>query len=245
MALGGALAGKVVIVTGAGSGVGRATALALAREDALPVLAGRSEEALAETARIIGNEGKPALAVPTDVTDEAGVAVLVDRALGAYGGIDGLVAAAGIGRFGPVEGYALADWRATLDTNLTGVFLCARGVLPHLRKRGGGGIVAIGSGAGKQGYATLAAYSASKFGLIGLMQSLAAEVGDDGIRCSVVNPGSILTPFGDRDVAEKEAAMAADPGRKYLLPEDVAAAVLWLLKQPARAWTQEMNLWPF
>jgi NAD(P)-dependent dehydrogenase (short-subunit alcohol dehydrogenase family) len=114
-----------------------------------------------------------------------------------------------------------------------------------MKRRGGGAIVAIGSGAGKQGYADLAAYSASKFGLIGLMQSLAAEVGPAGIKTAVVNPGSILTPFGGRPVEEKEQATAEDPGRKYLLPEDVAEAVLWLLRQPARAWTQEMNLWPF
>jgi 3-oxoacyl-[acyl-carrier protein] reductase len=245
VALGGPLAGKVVIVTGAGSGVGRAVALALAQEDARPVLAARSAETLAETARMIGLHGKPALAVPTDVTDETAVAAMMARAADAYGRIDGLVAAAGIARFGRVEGYALSDWRATLDTNLTGVFLCARAALPHLRAGGGGGIVAIGSGAGKQGYAELAAYSASKFGLLGFMQALAAEVGDEDIRCSVVNPGSILSPFGDRDVAGTEAAMAADPGKKYLLPEDVAAAVVWLLMQPRRAWTQEMNLWPF
>jgi 3-oxoacyl-[acyl-carrier protein] reductase len=111
--------------------------------------------------------------------------------------------------------------------------------------RGGGAIVAIGSGAGKQGYANLAAYSASKFGLIGLMQSLAAEVGPAGIKTAVVNPGSILTSFGGRSVEEKQRDAAADPGRKHLLSDDVADAVLWLLRQPSRAWTQEMNLWPF
>ncbi|MFM9105222.1 MAG: SDR family oxidoreductase, partial [Chloroflexota bacterium] len=156
-----------------------------------------------------------------------------------------LVAAAGVGLYGPVETYALEDWETTIATNLTGVFLATRAALPHLRAGGGGWIVAIGSGAGKQGYANLAAYSASKFGLIGYMQALGAEAGPDGIRTAVINPGSILTPFAGRPVAEKQEAMLRDPGKKYLLPEDVADAVLWLLRQPGRAWTQEMNLWPF
>ena len=239
------LAGKVAIVTGAGSGVGRATALALAAAGATPVLVGRTPGPLAETAAAIAATGGASLEAPADVADEGQVASLVERAVAELGGVDILVAAAGIGRFGPVEGYALADWQATLATNLTGVFLCARAAVPAMRAGGGGAIVAIGSGAGKQGYANLAAYSASKFGLIGLMQSLAAEVGPAGIKTAVVNPGSILTPFGGRPVEAKEAAAAADPGRKHLLPEDVADAVLWLLRQPARAWTQEMNLWPF
>jgi NAD(P)-dependent dehydrogenase (short-subunit alcohol dehydrogenase family) len=223
------LAGKVAIVTGAGSGVGRATALALAAVGAVPALVGRT----------------PALVAPADVTDEAAVGAMTERVARELGGIDILVLAAGIGRSGPVESYSLADWNATLATNLTAPFLCARAALPYLRARGGGAIVAISSGAGKQGYPHLAAYAASKFGLHGFLQSLAAEVGPEGIKVSAVVPGSILTDFGGRTEAEKRAALAADPGKKYLEPEDVAAAALTILRQPERAWTQEMNLWPF
>jgi 3-oxoacyl-[acyl-carrier protein] reductase len=113
-----------------------------------------------------------------------------------------------------------------------------------MRERGGGAIVAVGSGAGKQGYPELAAYSASKFGLLGFVQSLAAEVGDDGIKVATILPGSILTGFADADPDQKRAA-AQDAGRKYLEPEDGAEALLFLLRQPRRAWTQELNLWPF
>lgn len=240
-----ALVGKIAIVTGAGSGVGRATAVALAAAGAVPVLVGRTPEPLAETAATIAAASGSSLVVPTDIGDEASVGQMIERTVGELGGIDVLVYAAGIGRFGRIAGYALADWQATLATNLTGVFLCARAAVPVMTTRGGGAIVAIGSGAGKQGYAELAAYSASKFGLIGLMQSLAEEVGPAGIKTAVINPGSILTPFGGRSVEAKEQAAATDPGRTYLLPEDVADAVLWLLRQPVRAWTQEMNLWPF
>ena len=238
------LAGKVAIVTGAGGGVGRATALALSGAGIIPVLVGRTGTALAETARLIEGGGGAALVAPADVADEAAVAGVVTRARNELGGLDILVAAAGVGLYGPVATYSLADWQATLATNLTGVFLCARAVLPSMRARGGGAVVAIGSGAGKQGYANLAAYSASKFGLIGFMQSLAAEVGAHGIKVSTILPGSILTDFAGGSAAAKRAAMGAADGRRYLEPEDVAEAVLFLLRQPHRAWTQEMNLWP-
>jgi 3-oxoacyl-[acyl-carrier protein] reductase len=189
--------------------------------------------------------GGTSLILPADVTDEAAVADVFARAVTMLGGIDAAILSAGVGHFGSVEDFSLADWDATLTTNLTAPFLCARAAIPHLRARGGGAIVAVSSGAGKQGYPELAAYSASKFGLMGFMQGLAGEVQADGIKVSVVVPGSILTPFGGRSVDEKRAAMASDPGKKYLEPEDVAEAILFLLRQPKRAWTQELNVWPF
>ena len=156
------------------------------------------------------------------------------RLVSLLGGIDAVILSAGVGRFGAVESFPLADWEATLTTNLTAPFLCARAAIPHLRARGSGAIVAVSSGAGKQGYPELAAYSASKFGLMGFMQGLAGEVAADGIKVSVVVPGSILTPFGGRSIDDKRAAMANDPGKKYLEPEDVAEAIL-LPAPPAQA----------
>lgn len=234
---------RVAVVTGAGSGVGRATAVALAERGATVTLIGRRREPLNETARSIRQSGGRAVVVPADVADEAEVAAAIESTAATSGGIDILVCAAGVGIYGPVEAYALSDWQTTLATNLTGVFLTSRAVLPAMKARGGGAIIAIGSGAGKQGYANLAAYSASKFGLIGFMQSLAAEVAGSGIKVSTILPGSILTDFGGRPVAEKERLRAE--GRTYLAAEDVAQAILFLLSQPARAWTQELNLWPF
>lgn len=237
------LSGKIAIITGAGSGVGRATAVALARDGATTILTGRREESLGETGRLVAATGRQALVAPADVTDEAAVRGLVDGAKDVFGGeIDILVAAAGVGLYGPIDTYSLEDWHTTLATNLTGVFLCCREVLPGMRAKGAGAIIAIGSGAGKQGYANLAAYSASKFGLIGLMQSLAAEVGDQGIKVSTILPGSIASEFAGKSLADVAAGRAA--GKTYLEPDDVADAVVFLLKQPARAWTQELNLWP-
>ena len=238
------LAGKVAIVTGAGSGVGRATAMALAGAGAIPVLVGRRVETLTGTARAVEGVGGRSLVAPADVADEAAIATVVARAVVEFGGVDVLVAAAAVGLYGPVESYRLADWQTTLATNLTGVFVSARAVLGPMRERGGGAIVGIASGAGKQGYPGLAAYSASKFGLLGFMQSLAAEVGGEGIKVATVVPGSILTGFAGADAGAKRAAARAE-GKKYLEPEDVAEAVLFLLRQPPRAWTQELNLWPF
>jgi NAD(P)-dependent dehydrogenase (short-subunit alcohol dehydrogenase family) len=239
------LRGFVAVITGAGSGVGRAVAMALAEAGGAPVLVGRSRGPLDETASLVAGIGGKSLVLPANVTDEAAVQEIFARAADELEGIDAIILSAGIGRNGAIESYPVANWEATIATNLTGPFLCAKAAIPYLRARGGGVIVAISSGAGKQGYPQLGAYSASKFGLMGLMQGLAAEVADDGIKVCTVVPGSILTPFGGRSVAEKRDAMMSDPGRKYLYPEDVAEAILFLLRQPRHAWTQELNLWPF
>jgi 3-oxoacyl-[acyl-carrier protein] reductase len=233
---------NTIHITGGWRGAGRATALLLARQGANVALVARGRADLdAAAAAIDAAAGRAAaLALPADVADETAVRGAVEGAVARFGGLDGVILNAGVGRYGPTEAYSLADWRATLDTNLTGAFICAQAALPHLRARGGGAIIAIASGAAKRGYANLAAYCASKFGLLGLMQSLAAEFGDANIRCSTLCPGSILTDFGPRSLAEKQQS-----GAKYLTPEDVAEAILYLLTQPATAWTEEMNLWPF
>ena len=191
------LAGTVAVITGAGSGVGRAVALGLAAAGGTPVLIGRTRESLAETAALVAEVGGQSLVLPADVTDEAAVEAVFAQAADELEGIDAAILAAGIGRYGPIESYPLADWEETLATNLTGPFLCAKAAIPHLRQNGGGAIVAVSSGAGKQGYPQLGAYSASKFGLMGLMQGLAGEVADDGIKVCTVVPGSILRPSAD------------------------------------------------
>ncbi len=234
------LRGKVALVTGAGSGVGRATSLLLAREGASIGLLGRRLAPLEAVAREIHDLGGQALVLPADVSDERTVEQAVERINSEVGGLDFLINSAAVGLYGPVETYSLEDWRQTIATNATGVFLCCQAVLPLLRQRGGGQIITISSGAGKRGYANLAAYSTSKFAVMGFMESLAEEVGPLGIKCTTVVPGSILTDFGPRSTEQKLAS-----GKKYLRPEDVADAVVQVLRQPAHVWTQEMNVWPF
>jgi NAD(P)-dependent dehydrogenase (short-subunit alcohol dehydrogenase family) len=232
------LSGGGAIVTGAGRGVGRSIALALAGVGLDVALVARSREELERVAQQIQAAGGRAIATPADVTDEQQVEAAVAAAVAAFGRLDVLVNNAGIGLYGPIKSYSLADWQRTLATNLTGPFLMSRAVLPHLEQQGGGYIIAIGSGASLQGYGNLAAYAASKFGLRGFMQSLAQEA--PNVKVCTILPGSVMTDFGPRSTAEKTAS-----GQKYLAPEDVAQAVLFLLSQSERAWTQEMQLWPF
>lgn len=234
------LTGKIALITGAGSGVGRATSLLLAREGATVCLLGRRIAPLEATAREILDLGGQALVLPADISDERAVQQAIERVNIEFAGIDFLINSAAVGFYGPVETYSLEDWSQTMATNVTGVFLCCRAVLPLLRQRGGGRIITISSGAGKRGYANLAAYSTSKFAVMGFMESLAEEVGPFGIKCTTVVPGSILTDFGPRSIEQKLAS-----GKKYLRPEDVAVAVVKVLRQPEHVWTQEMNIWPF
>jgi 3-oxoacyl-[acyl-carrier protein] reductase len=236
----GAFDGQVAVVTGASAGVGRAVALALAGEEAAVGLIARGEARVRTVEAEIREGGGRALALVADVADEAAIGAAIDRAAGEFGGLDIVIANAGMGGRGAVESLALTDWQAVLATNLTGPFLTVRAALPHLKVRGGGQIIAVSSGAGKRGYAGMAAYCASKFGLQGLMESLAEEVKGDGIRCGVLVPGSILTEFGGRTVEEK-----ASGGAKFIQPEDVAASILHQLRQPPHAWAQEILLWPF
>lgn len=234
------LDGQVALVTGASVGVGRATALALAGEGVAVGLLARGAAGVEQLAAEIMATGGRALALPGDVTDEAAVSEAVAGVARAFGRLDILIANAGMNRSGPVEGYPLANWQAVLGVNLTGVFLCTRAAIPHLRASGGGQILAVSSGAGKQGYPNLAAYSAAKFGVIGFMQALAAELKPDNIRCGVLLPGSIRTGFGGRPAAEKTGTAA-----RYLEPDDVARSLLHQLRQPPHAWVQELHIWPF
>lgn len=234
------LAGKIALITGAGSGVGRATSLLLAGEGATVGLIGRRTVPLEATAREIHDLGGQAIVLPSDVSEERAVKQAVERVNGELGGVDFLINSAAVGLYGPVETYSLEKWRQTMTINVTGVFLCCRAVLPLMRQRGGGQIITISSGAGKRGYANLAAYSTSKFAVMGFMESLAEEVGPLGIKCTTIVPGSILTDFGPRSIEQKLAS-----GKKYLRAEDVAVAVVQVLRQPDHVWTQEMNVWPF
>ncbi len=237
-----ALTDKVAIVTGAGRGAGRAIALRLAREGASVVAVARTRKELDSLAAEIAASNGVCVVVEADVASPADAQRIAAQAVERFGRVDALVNNAGInGPISGVEETSVQDWQRTLDVNLTGPFLCSQAVLPTMKEQRSGHIIMISSGAGKQGYPNMAAYCASKFGLHGLAQSLAAEVSDLNIRVSTILPGSIA----ETSFSGQRKGWMPRPGAKYLQPDDLADAILFLLLQPASAWTQELNLWPF
>src|SRR6185295_13257291 len=163
---------SAAIITGASSGIGRATALALAEQRARLCLIARSEARLAEVVSEAKERGaRDAFYVVCDVRQEQEVERAVAAALDRFGRADALINSAGLSLNGEVDGYALEDWRTVIDTNLTGTFLTCRAVLPAMKQQGGGQIINISSGAGRNGIKEMSAYCASKFGVIGFTES--------------------------------------------------------------------------
>lgn len=236
---------RAVIVTGAGSGIGRAAAGILAREGARLLLVDLDAEAVEATARDIRDGGGEALGVAGNVADEASVQEFTDAATAAYGTVDGLFANAGIGgSIGPVVGTSQEQFRAVLDVNLVGVFLCVRHVLPLMYEQGRGAIVCTGSISSERGLPGTSAYNVTKHGVLGLVRSVAAESGRHGVRINAVLPGMVDTRMlrttagimiPDTDAATGVQAMgkAVSPLRRAARPEEIGEAVAFLLSDAA------------
>lgn len=242
MKAGSVLAGRQAIVTGGTRGIGRALVEALLEHGASVLLcARRAQEVEAAVAQLRERfdkaGGAEVYGVVCDVSDEASVRALFAEAEERFGGLDILLNNAGVGGFCEVERMSASQWQEILTTNLTGVFYCCREAVPHLRRRGGGYIINIGSLAGREAFAGAAAYCASKFGLVGFTEALMQEVRFDHIRVSYVMPGSVNTGF------RGQTAEAAEKTWK-LLPEDVAAVVINLLEMPQRALPSRVELRP-
>jgi NAD(P)-dependent dehydrogenase (short-subunit alcohol dehydrogenase family) len=189
----GLLHDRVVVVTGASSGIGEATAIAFARAGAKVVLAARRAERLAALRAKIESDGGTALDVVADVTDEAAVIALFGATLDAFGAIDVLVNNAGIADGSPTDELSLERWRAVIDANLTSAFLCSREALKAMKPRGRGRIINIGSLSARVPREHSAAYAASKFGLDGLTRSLAVDARASGIAVSIFHPGMVVS----------------------------------------------------
>ncbi len=205
------LDGRVAIVTGAGRGIGRATAEMLAREGARLVLASRSADELDEGVASIENLGGLAIGVPTDVRDKAQVQRLVDATLERFGRIDVLLNNAGVARHRYVLDTSEEDWDLTFDVNVKGVFLCSQAVLPHMIARRSGKIINVASMAGLRGSAWKAAYCASKFAVIGFAESLALEVGQYGINVNTICPGPVATAMRARSYPFEKPELLPQP----------------------------------
>lgn len=231
------------VVTGAGSGVGRAVACALVRRGWRVALIGRRAAALDETSRLAGDAPGSTRVCPGDVGQAAVVADIARRLLDRWGGaVDALINAAGTNT--PRRALAelsAEDYRTLMDTNLDGAYYCVQAFLPSMRQRRAGTIVNVVSDAGRQASPKAGpAYVMSKFGLAGLTQSINAEERHNGIRACAVFPGDIDTPLLDQRPTPPDAAARA----RMLRPEDVAACILLCLELPPHAVVEELLIRP-
>jgi NAD(P)-dependent dehydrogenase (short-subunit alcohol dehydrogenase family) len=231
------LAGQVAVVTGAGRGIGRAVAVRFAREGAAVALAARSAAELDGVAREIAQAGGRTLAAPTDVRQEATVEALARRVLAEWGRVDVLVNAAGLASFAPVTDSKLDDWDQMLAVNLRGAVLCCRAVLPAMTARRQGTIINVGSVVTSRSLTGSAAYTASKYGLLGFSRVLAEEVRPHGVRVGVLSAGATDTPLWD-------ATPGAPPRDRMLRADQVAAAALFMAGLDPNATLEEMTLLP-
>ena len=229
---------KTAVITGAGSGVGAATARALGKEGWRIALIGRRREALEKVAAQLTD----ALVCPCDIGDAEAVARMGARVLAEFGGVEVLVNAAGTNApQRALEVLSLADYRAMMATNLDGAYHCVQAFLPQMRARGSGTIVNIVSDAGKAASPKAGpGYVMSKFGMAGLTQAINAEERGRGIRACAIFPGDIDTPLLDRRPVVPDAAARA----KMMQPEDIAACVLLAINLPQRAVIEDLLVRP-
>ena len=238
----GSYAGKVAFVTGAASGIGRAAALAFAREGASVVVADVSAQDNQETARLIAAAGGQALAIRCDVTRAEDVKAALDTTIDTFGRLDAAFNNAGVEQAKKATAdLTEEEWDRIVAIDLRGVFLCLKYEIPLMLTQGGGAIVNTSSGAGVKGFKDQAAYVAAKHGVVGLTKSAALDYASENLRINVVCPGIIDTPMMDRfgggtpEGKERElaGAAAAEPIGRAGKPEEIAAAVLWLCSDAA------------
>jgi NAD(P)-dependent dehydrogenase (short-subunit alcohol dehydrogenase family) len=242
-----ALGGAVAVVTGAGKGIGRHIAVALAGAGATVAAVGRDVAALEETCELVGG-----IAVRADVSDVGQVDAMARRVLGELGRVDVLVCNSGIaGPTAPLWEVAPADWDEVLRVNVTGTFLCCRALLPAMIERRSGSIVVIGSVSGKRPLHGRTPYTTGKLALVGLVRTLAWEVGPHGVRVNLISPGYVAGPRIERVIAAQAEALGvapeevrarftdASPLGALTAPEDVAACAVFLASPAAASVTGE------
>lgn len=226
------VAERVVLVTGAGHGIGRGVALAFAEEGARVALLGRTPERLAETERLLADRGYSPLVLPCDVRVASEVEAAVGKVVAAFGRVDVLVNNAGVFVWRPFSLLSEEDWDLTLDTNLKGCFLCAKAVFPSMSQRRWGRIINVSSIHGRVGDRNVAAHCAAKFGLVGLTQALARELREFNIAVNAILPGAV-----DNKDEAVTAEPSASPLSAKLVPRQVARLCLFLASDDAASIT--------
>jgi NADP-dependent 3-hydroxy acid dehydrogenase YdfG len=240
------LKGKVALITGGGTGIGEAAALALAAAGVNVAITGRRKERLDQVVAAIAAAGGTALAIPADASKEADAFAAVEACIAAFGRIDILINSAGVNEAGGVEMLSLDKWRKVIDINLMGTIYTCAAAFPHMKAQGGGDIINISSTSGRRSAAAFAAYSTSKFGVTGFTESLRQEGGGVGIRVSIVEPGATETEIASsisdpqwsaaiQQHVTKEGAMKAS---------DIADAIMFIVNLPPRANVSQILIRP-
>lgn len=240
------LSGKVALVTGAGKGLGEQIVLALAKEGADVALAGRNMKNLRGVANHVKKMGRKALTIEIDVRREKDISRMIGRVLVHFGKINILVNNAGIFPRIPSIKVSLKEWKETIDTNLTGPFLCMKACQPIMAKQGSGAIINISSVAGLFGRANMAAYCASKAGMTNLTRALAIEWAGDGIRVNAIAPGQLATSMGTPLFKNRKAFkefLRSVPLQRVGKPSEVAKLAVFLSSDASSYITGELILY--
>lgn len=241
------LDGRVAAITGASSGIGEATALALAAKGVAVSLAARRLDRIEALTERINGEGGRALAIATDVTDEAQANAFVTRTHAELGGLDALINNAGVMLLGPVAGAETEQWRRMIEVNLLGLLYCTHAALPIMGSQGSGDVVNVASVAGRSATLGAGVYNMTKFGVVGFSEALRQECARAHVRVTAIEPGWVDTELQGHNehplVVEGMEKMIASID-KVLEPDDIARAIVFALSQPPHVSVNEMLIRP-
>lgn len=230
---------KVAVITGASKGIGRATAIALAKNGARLAISARNEDLLAETASLIKETGSEVFSHVGDMSDEQQIKSFISQSAEHFGSIDILINNAGFGYFHKIADFQTSDWDEMFNLNVRGLFISTREALPHLRLAGESVVVNVASLAGKNAFVNGGGYAATKHAVIGFSRCLMLEERTNGVRVLVICPGSVATNFFD------EHHDKFDPKKERILQsDDVADSIVHMIQQPQRAMVSEIDIRP-